>query len=99
MYLHEYTTVFEVPSSELSFVGTLSPGVFTLFGIFTGRLSDKVGPRPVVLFGMVVYVVALVAASFSQEVWHLYLTQGVLLGIGSSFAYFPVVSIVPTWVG
>jgi len=98
VYLREYSHFFEAPSSQLSFVGTLSPALFTGTGIVTGRLGDKLGPRPVVFVGMVLYSTSLISASFAEEVWHLYLTQGVLLGVSGAFVYYPTSSLVPSWV-
>lgn len=38
-----------------------------------------------------------VAASFAFKTWHLYLTQGVMIGIGVGFLYIPSIAIVSQW--
>lgn len=47
--------------------------------------------------GAVIQTLALCLASLSTEIWHLYLTQGALLGIGVGFAYVPSVAILSQW--
>jgi len=51
-----------------------------------------------VLIGGFIIAISLFLASISQKLWHLYLTQGLLYGIGGGMAYFPAVGIVPEWV-
>lgn len=36
---------------------------------------------------------SLVLASFSNQLWHLYLSQGILFGIGASLAYYPAIAV------
>jgi hypothetical protein len=40
---------------------------------------------------------ALTLASFSRTVWQLLLTQGLLLGVGMSFLYFPLLAPAPEY--
>lgn len=39
----------------------------------------------------------LISASFSTQIWHLYLTQGLLFGLGSGLAFIMALTIVPQW--
>ena len=45
--------------------------------LISGALCNRFGCRPVVIFGGAVVAMASFAASFSQEMWHLYLALGV----------------------
>jgi MFS family permease len=38
-----------------------------------------------------------IAASFAHTIWYLYLTQGILVGLGVGFTYIPSVPIIPQW--
>ena len=38
-----------------------------------------------------------VAASFAKETWHLYLTQGAVVGIGVGFVYVPSIPVLSQW--
>ena len=40
-----------------------------------------------------------IAASFAKEIWQLYLSQGLLVGIGSGLIYVPSLPIVSQWFG
>lgn len=48
----------------------------------SGSLSDKIGNRPVLIGGAVITFVAYMLASFATELWHLYLTQGLISSVG-----------------
>jgi MFS family permease len=48
-----------------------------------GRLMDRVGPRTVMEFGVVLMAAGLLLAPLTTEPWHLYATLGVLVGAGS----------------
>ncbi|KAI7860226.1 major facilitator superfamily domain-containing protein [Circinella umbellata] len=47
--------------------------------------------------GSIFTCLALFLAGFSTEVWHLYLTQGLLFGFGASFLYMSIASVIPQW--
>lgn len=36
-------------------------------------------------------------ASFCTQIWQFYLTQGILVGIGTSLSYIPAVTVTPGW--
>jgi hypothetical protein len=36
-------------------------------------------------------------ASFATELWQIYLTQGLLYGIGGAFVFAPSISLPPQW--
>lgn len=38
-----------------------------------------------------------IAASFASRIWHLYLSQGVLVGVGIGAIFIPSVQVVPQW--
>jgi MFS family permease len=48
-----------------------------------GRMMDRVGPRTVMEFGVVLMAAGLLLAPLTTEPWHLYATLGVLVGAGS----------------
>jgi hypothetical protein len=47
--------------------------------------------------GLPIISISLVAASFSNSVWHLTLTQGILYGIGGSLLYYPTLLFLDEW--
>ena len=60
-------------------------------------LLAPLGARLTMTIGSVLMSLGIILASFSTEVWHLYLTQGALFGIGSSLIYMSIVTVIPQW--
>jgi MFS family permease len=59
---------------------------FVVSGVLSplmGRLMDRTGPRTVMELGVGLMAAGLLLAPLTREVWHLYLTLGVLVGGGS----------------
>lgn len=57
----------------------------------------RFGTKPTLGAGVIIQAAALIAASFSTEVWHLLLTQGIAFGIGMGLAFNATVGVVPQW--
>ncbi len=98
VYQRYYTQVF--PDStpfQISWIGSIGAAAMPGFGFISGRLADKYGYRLMILIGGFVICLAYVLASFATAVWHLYLTQGLMYGIGMSLCYFPAVSVPSQW--
>src|ERR1044072_9618344 len=74
--------------------GAFSFGFFAsaLIGPFAGRLMDVKGPRFVIGAGVVVLIAGLSLGSPMREVWHFYLTLGLLVGIGANLLGYGVPS-------
>ncbi|HOI74660.1 MAG TPA: MFS transporter [Syntrophales bacterium] len=70
--------------SAISLAPSITMVVYGIGGIFSGRLLDRIAPRWVMTFGAVTLATALFLTGFVREPWHLYLTYGLLAGIGTS---------------
>jgi len=55
------------------------------------------GIHVVMVLGAIMPGGGFAAASFASQIWHLYLSQGALVGIGVGFAYVPTVAILSQW--
>lgn len=80
--------------------GAFSFGFFVsaLIGPFAGRLMDVKGPRVVIGGGVVLLIAGLALGSLLREVWHFYLTLGLLVGIGANMLGYGVHSqFLPNW--
>ncbi|KAF9352407.1 hypothetical protein BGX26_009768 [Mortierella sp. AD094] len=94
VFVLHYQDVFpESPASAIAFVGTTGSAITYIAGFLSGILADRFGFRPTAFAGSVIMALSLVGASFSTQLWHLYVTQGVLFGIGASFAYYPAIAV------
>lgn len=84
-------------SLHYAFVGSLSFSVALLVSPLATVCVRLFGTKPAMLIGVVIETASLVSASFATEIWHLFLTQGVLFGTGMGFLFVPSVAIVPQW--
>ncbi|OBZ84482.1 putative transporter ESBP6 [Choanephora cucurbitarum] len=82
---------------NLSFVGSLAliciNGASPLVHIAISRF----GLQTVMLIGSFLIVFGLEMAGFAYEIWHLYLTQGILFGLGACCMYVVVMTVTPQW--
>ena len=60
-------------------------------------LARKYGTQLPMSIGVCSLSAGFVAASFASETWHLYITQGVMVGIGIGFIYIPSIAILSQW--
>ncbi|ORE19132.1 MFS general substrate transporter [Rhizopus microsporus] len=82
---------------NLSFVGTLALICLNVFGPIAQILVSMLSIRPVLIFGTICIGLGLEMASLSSQIWHLYLTQGILFGIGASCIYMAIMGVAPQW--
>ncbi|KXL47409.1 hypothetical protein M433DRAFT_157399 [Acidomyces richmondensis BFW] len=91
-------TPFEGASpAEIDLIGTLSISLMTIGAPFVVAWAKILSPRIVCFAGGVVFGLALILASFGTKLWHFELTQGLLLGVGTSMAYMVAVTVTPSW--
>ncbi|MBN9060601.1 MAG: MFS transporter, partial [Rhizobiales bacterium] len=76
---------------------TLNFLIMGVAGIGWGMLSDRFGPRAVVLAGTVLLGLALVLASRATSLLAFQLTFGILVGLASSAFFAPVIAAVTGW--
>src|SRR3989440_2001572 len=98
-------SVFRVPLakqfgwsiSEITLTFTISIFVLGFAAFFGGLWLNRKGPRIVALTGGALYGVGVFLASFSQSLSWLYLTYGVIGGIGLGFSYIVPVAVLVKW--
>lgn len=87
---------WSIPEVTLTF--TISIFVLGIAAFFGGLWLNRRGPRVVALTGGVLYGVGVFLASFSDRgLWWLYLTYGVIGGIGLGFSYIVPVAVLVKW--
>jgi OFA family oxalate/formate antiporter-like MFS transporter len=99
-------SVFRVPLakqfgwsiSEVTLTFTISIFVLGVAAFFGGLWLNRKGPRIVALTGGFLYGAGVFLASFSDHrLWWLYLTYGVIGGIGVGFSYIVPVAVLVKW--
>ena len=68
-----------------------------LFSIIAGRISDRLGPKSVVTIGGIIMGIGYLLMSRVVNLWELYLSYGVLVALGSSAFYVPLVTMLIRW--
>ncbi|KAF2724223.1 MFS transporter, MCP family, solute carrier family 16, member 6 [Polychaeton citri CBS 116435] len=100
VYLSHYLATDYFPganSLDYAFVGGLQFGGAMLVSPLCTILTRELGRRVVMLTGSLLMAVAYIAASFTGEIWQLYLSQGLLVGIGMGALFVPSVQVLPQW--
>eukprot|EP00058_Branchiostoma_floridae_P007044 XP_002592532.1 hypothetical protein BRAFLDRAFT_69049 [Branchiostoma floridae] len=94
VFFIEFASQFDQPATATSWVISVAMAI-TFGGALLGvMLSATFGFRPVAMVGGVLAATGCILASFSTSIVHLYITVGVLVGLGSSLAMFPSLSLV-----
>jgi OFA family oxalate/formate antiporter-like MFS transporter len=87
---------WSIPEVTLTF--TISIFVLGIAAFFGGLWLNRRGPRIVALTGGVLYGLGVFLASFSDHgLWWLYLSYGVIGGIGLGFGYIVPVAVLVKW--
>ncbi|KAF9391272.1 hypothetical protein CPB97_007078 [Podila verticillata] len=95
--LHYHDIFPRATASSIAFVGTVGSAVTYLFGFLAGIVADRFGFRVTALFGTLLMTASLVLSSFATQLWHLFLTQGIMFGVGASLSYYPAVAAPSHW--
>jgi OFA family oxalate/formate antiporter-like MFS transporter len=99
-------SVFRVPLSkqfgwsisEVTLTFTICIFVLGIASFFGGLWLNRRGPRVVALTGGLLYGAGLILASFSNHgLWWLYLSYGVIGGIGLGFSYIVPIAVLVKW--
>ncbi|KAH6889400.1 monocarboxylate transporter [Thelonectria olida] len=80
-----------------AFVGSLSLTFLLLVSPLATILVREIGIRPTMFCGVVLETASLLCASLATEIWHLFLTQGVVFGLGLGLLFIPTAAVVPQW--
>jgi len=83
--------------ADADLVMGLSLGSSFLVSAMSGSLADRFGPRPLALFGIMLVASGLALAALAQNTVALFLSYGLLLGLGVGLANVPALAAVQRW--
>jgi len=102
--LYTFGVFFKPVSTEFDWTSAATSGAFALYMILhgalyivTGRLNDRFGPRMVMTACGLFLGLGYLLMSQISAIWQLYLFYGVIIGIGMSGGFVPLVSTVSRW--
>ncbi|KAL6241341.1 hypothetical protein RBB50_011814 [Rhinocladiella similis] len=100
VYLSYYLTIDAFPEArplDYAFIGGLNFGIAMLSAPLITRLVRSYGIRLPMMVGAAMFGGGFIAASFASHIWHLYLSQGALVGLGVGFVYVPSIAVLSQW--
>ncbi|KAJ5416065.1 major facilitator superfamily domain-containing protein, partial [Penicillium sp. CMV-2018d] len=100
VYLAHYLSnnIFpEATPMDFALIGGLNFSMAMLVAPAVTIIARKYGTKLPMLLGLGLLASGYVSASFSQRIWQLYLSQGVLIGFGVGFIYIPSIPVLSQW--
>ncbi len=96
-FFESFAGEFAAQRADVSWIFGLSGFVYFVLGMLGGILADRYGPRLVCSAGMVLIALGLLATSLASALWMVYLSYGLLVGLGIAFVYTPSIASVQPW--
>jgi len=97
LFLIPITTEFNWERGALSAALSINMVTAGFIGILAGRLSDRYGPRFLVTAGGIFTGAGFILLSQISSLWQAFLVWGLLLAIGGSESFIPIMSTIPRW--
>lgn len=84
-------------AADIAWIGNLQIWGCFAFGLFSGWLSDKFGPKLPMALGSVFLVLGTMMASISTKYYHFILSQGLCSALGIGLTFVPSLSVQCQW--
>jgi MFS family permease len=82
----------EKSSSDIAWISTVCAFILLFSGLVTGPLLDYGYLRPLLFLGSLLEVFGLMMISLSTEYYHVFLSQGICVGLGGGMLYIPSIA-------
>ncbi|KUJ11078.1 MFS general substrate transporter [Mollisia scopiformis] len=100
VYLAYYPSHNLFPDSsplDFAFIGGFNFAFALLIAPIATLLTKLYGVRTPMLLGIILLPSSFIGASFATKIWHLYLAQGMGIGVAVGLIYIPATAIIPQW--
>ena len=96
-FFESFAEEFSAQRADVSWIFGLCGLVYFVLGALGGMLADRWGPRLVCMAGMGFMALGLFLTSLAQDLTTVYLSYGLLVGLGIAFVYTPSIASVQPW--
>ena len=88
---------FDWSQNGIGFAYALSSIVSAAVSPITGNLGDRFGAKKSMIMGAAVFLLGMVLTAFVTQLWHFWLTYGVVLGIAQAIFLVPLIPAAMIW--
>ena len=96
-FFENFAKEFAANRADVSWIFGLCGLVYFVLGALGGMLADRWGPRVVCMVGMGLIAIGLLGTSLAQSLSSIYISYGILVGLGIAFVYTPSIACVQPW--
>ena len=96
-FFESFAKEFSAQRADVSWIFGLCGLVYFVLGALAGLLADRWGPRLVCMLGMLLISLGLFWTSLAQSLSSVYVSYGLLVGLGIAFVYTPSIAAVQPW--
>ena len=96
-FFESFASEFSAQRADVSWIFGLSGFVYFVLGAGGGMLADRFGPRVVCSAGMALIASGLLATSWATSLLAVYVSYGLLVGLGIALVYTPSIASVQPW--
>jgi MFS family permease len=96
-FFESFAVEFSAQRADVSWIFGLSGFVYFVLGAGGGMLADRFGPRIVCSAGMALIALGLLATSWATSLLAVYVSYGLLVGLGIALVYTPSIASVQPW--
>lgn len=92
-----YLTTLDQSASSISWIGTFQIWLMFCIGTLSGRALDAGLFHYVFLPGVFLQLLGIMLTSLCTRYWHVFLAQGICIGIGNGLIFTPAIGVVSTY--
>jgi MFS family permease len=96
-FFESFAKEFDAKRADVSWIFGICGLVYFVLGALGGLLADRWGPRLVCMAGMGLIALGLYVTSLAQSLDLIYVSYGLLVGLGIAFVYTPSIASVQPW--
>ncbi|XP_066288597.1 monocarboxylate transporter 12-like isoform X2 [Branchiostoma lanceolatum] len=94
VFYAEFREVFKEGAGTTSFISSILGATLLMCSPFVSALSNLTSCRAVIIAGSVISAVGLIVSFFAQRMVHLFLSVGIVTGLGFSLMYSPSLAMI-----